>query len=44
MEEARKKTYSKYEPRMRGLCFICKGPWDLNHSCPGDRKEATKTK
>lgn len=38
------KTCSKNELRKQGLCFICKGPWALNHSCPGERKEATRTK
>lgn len=33
------KVCSKNELRRRGLCFICKGPWEPNHSCPGDRKE-----
>ena len=35
---------SKNKLRRRGLCFISKGPWALNHSCPGDKKKATKTK
>ena len=30
------------ELRRKGLCFVCKGVWDLNHSCPSDKKEAKK--
>lgn len=37
------KTCSKNELIRRGLCFICKGTWALNHSCPGGRKEETST-
>jgi len=40
--ESKNTTYNKNERRRRGLCFICKGPWALNDSCPSDRKEATK--
>lgn len=36
------KTYNKNELRRRGLCYICKRPWALNHSCLGDRKEETR--
>ena len=42
--ESKNKICSKNELRRRGLCFICKGPWALNHSCPGDKKKETKTK
>lgn len=35
------KTCSKNELRRRGLPFICKGHYALNHSCLGD-KEATR--
>ena len=38
------KSCSNNELKRRGLCFICKGPWALDHSCPGDSKEATRKK
>ena len=27
---------SRNELRRKGLCFICKGPWGLGHSCLSD--------
>lgn len=32
---------SKNESRRKGLCFICKGPWGLDHSCLSDIEEMT---
>ena len=29
---------SKNELRRKGLCFVCKGVWALDHSCPNDKK------
>jgi len=37
------KTCSKNELRRRELCFIYKGSWALNHSCPDERKEEKRT-
>lgn len=38
----RSKGCSKNEQRRRGLCFICKGLWEPNHSCRGNKNEATR--
>jgi len=35
---------NKNELRRKSLCFVCKGSWALNYSCPCDRKEATRIK
>lgn len=31
------------ELRRKGLCFICKGPWGLDHSCLSDTEEMIET-
>ena len=30
---------SKNEMRRKGLCFVCKGPWGLDHSCLSNTEE-----
>ena len=39
---SKNKICSKNELRRRGLRFICKGPWALNHSCIGHKEEKNK--
>ena len=33
---------SRNEPRRKGLCFICKEPWEPDHSCLRDADEVAE--